>query len=196
MMRLALLRHGVTDWNRERRLQGRADVPLSAAGAAAMAGLRLPRQLDGARIYCSPLQRARQTAALLGCAEPIVEPRLIEMDWGDYEGRTIAELRAGFDAPLAANEARGLDFRPPGGESPREMQHRLRGWLAEVALGDRPAVAVTHKGVIRALLALAYDWDMTGRQPLKLDWSRLHGFDLARDGSLHPGPYNIALEVA
>ena len=196
MIQLALLRHGVTDWNREHRLQGRADIPLSAIGRTALTGLQLPHAWAEAQIYCSPLMRARETAALLGCADPILDPRLIEMDWGAYEGRTIAELRSELDAPMLANESRGLDFLPPGGESPRQVQARLRAWLAEVAASDKPVVAVTHKGVIRSALALAYDWDMKGRQPLKLDWSRLHGFTLAADGSLRPGSCNIALEAA
>jgi broad specificity phosphatase PhoE len=196
MIQLALLRHGVTAWNQERRLQGRADVPLSAAGRAAMVGLRLPTAWAAAQVYCSPLQRARETAALLGCADPILEPRLIEMHWGAYEGYTIAELRSELDAPMLTNESRGLDFLPPGGESPRSVQARLRTWFAEVARLDKPVLAVTHKGVIRSALALAYDWDMKGRQPVKLDWTCLHGFNLAPDGSLHPGSCNIALEAA
>jgi probable phosphoglycerate mutase len=195
MIHLALLRHGVTAWNQEQRLQGRADMPLSPAGEAALAGRRLPACLAGARVYCSPLLRARQTAALLGCADPILEPRLIEMDWGAYEGRTVAALRAELDGSMVVNEARGLDFLPPGGESPRTVQARLRSWLVETAASEGPVVAVVHKGVIRVALALAYDWDMTGRQPLKLDWSRLHFFKLAADGSLRPGRCNVALEV-
>src|SRR3546814_19841125 len=62
-----------------------------------------------------------------------------------------------------ANEARGLDFRPPGGESPRDVQDRLRPLLAELADAGEDVVAVSHKGVLRALYALASGWDMRGK---------------------------------
>src|SRR3546814_15044213 len=63
---------------------------------------------------------------------------------------------------MAANEARGLDFRPPGGESPRDVQDRLRPLLAELAAAGADVVAVSHKGVLRALYALASGWDLRG----------------------------------
>src|SRR3546814_19659201 len=69
---------------------------------------------------------------------------------------------------MAAAEALGLDLRPPGGESPRQVQDRLKPWLAERSSCGRDTIAVTHKGVIRALYALACGWDMTGPPPDKL----------------------------
>jgi broad specificity phosphatase PhoE len=162
MSLLALIRHGATDWNAERRLQGRADRPLSPAGRASVQGWRLPPLLKDAAWATSPLARARETAALLcpsGCA---VEQRLIEMDWGGWEGRTRQELlrEAGSDA-LDRNPL-GRDFRPPGGESPREVILRLKPWIAERASSGEATVAVTHRGVVRALYAEATGWDMIG----------------------------------
>jgi probable phosphoglycerate mutase len=87
------------------------------------------------------------------------------MDWGAWEGRTLADLRAEAPAAMAANEARGLDFRPQGGESPREVRARLEPLLAEFQ-GD--VICVTHKGVIRAALSLATGWDMTSKPPVRL----------------------------
>src|SRR3546814_16815565 len=69
---------------------------------------------------------------------------------------------------MAANEARGLDFRPPGGESPRDVQDRLRPLLAELADAGEDVVAVSHKGVLRALYALASGWDLRGKPATKL----------------------------
>jgi probable phosphoglycerate mutase len=69
---------------------------------------------------------------------------------------------------MAANEARGLDFRPPGGESPREVCARLQALLGELARDPRPVVAVCHKGIMRAALVLATGWDMRGRPPVRL----------------------------
>ena len=124
-MRICLIRHGPTAWNEGGRIQGRADIALSAAGRAEVRGWRLPAGFAGARWLTSPLRRARETAALLP-GSGVVEPRLVEMDWGAWEGWRGAELRAKAPAELAANEALGLDFRPPGGESPREVGARAR----------------------------------------------------------------------
>jgi probable phosphoglycerate mutase len=110
------------------------------------------------------------------------DDRLIEMDWGDWEGETLADLRARGGEAMAANEARGLDFRPPGGESPAEVQSRVLGWLADVAAAERDVAAVTHKGVIRVVMAKALGWDMRGKPPVRLDWTRAHVFDATPDG--------------
>jgi broad specificity phosphatase PhoE len=165
-MRILLLRHGRTAWNEQGRMQGRADLALSPAGRAEVAGWQLPDGWAGARWLSSPLRRARETAALLTDRPVAIEPRLIEMDWGSWEGRTLAELRAAAPATMAANEARGLDFRPESGESPREVRARLASLLADLA--DAPAVCVTHKGVIRAAVSLATGWDMRCKPPLRV----------------------------
>jgi probable phosphoglycerate mutase len=94
----------------------------------------------------------------------------------------LAELRAADGAAFAENEARGLDLQPPGGESPRQVQDRLRPWLRRLAAAGADAGAVTHKGVIRALLAQACDWPMLGKPPVKLDWQCLHDFRITDDG--------------
>ncbi len=182
MTLLALLRHGPTQWNAEKRIQGHADVPLSAAGRAAVTGWRLPAGLDRYRWVSSPLGRAAETAALLLGRPVAVEDRLREMAWGAWEGRSLADLRAEGGAAMAANEALGLDFRPPGGESPCDVQWRLRSWLVEIAAQGTPVGAVTHRGVIRAVYALAAGWDMTGRPLHRLDGDCLHLFRLDADG--------------
>ena len=78
---------------------------------------------------------------------------------------------------------RRLDVTVASGESPRDVQARLAPWLAQVAARKRPLVAVTHKGVIRAILALATGWDMTGTPPARLGWDCAHLFALAADGA-------------
>ncbi len=168
MTPLLLIRHGLTEWNASGRIQGRADIGLSARGRAEVGGWRLPAAWTDARWLASPLRRARETAALLTDRPVVVEPRLIEMDWGSFEGRGARELRAEAPRALAANEALGLDFRPPGGESPREVGARLQALVGELAADPTPVVAVCHKGVIRAALALATGWDMRRRPPLRL----------------------------
>jgi broad specificity phosphatase PhoE len=165
-MKIALIRHGRTAWNQEGRMQGRADIPLAPAGRADVLGWRVPAAWGDARWLGSPLRRATETAALLTDRPVEVEPRLIEMDWGAWEGRTLAGLRAEIPEAMAANEARGLDFRPPDGESPREVRARLESLLAD--LTDGLVVCVTHQGVIRAALSLATGWDMLSKPPLRL----------------------------
>ena len=195
-----MIRHGPTDWTAEGRIQGHSDVPLSAEGRAAVRGWRLPPELldqDGWDWLSSPLGRARETAALLnpenGAAGIPTERALIEMYWGDWEGRLLAELRDEGGARVAEEEARGLDFRPPGGESPREVQARLLPLLAALASTGRPSVAVSHKGVIRALYALASGWDMTGRPPEKLRDACAHRFTLAAGGAPRAEQLNVPL---
>jgi len=176
---LALLRHGDTAWSAEGRIQGRADPPLSDAGRAALRLFRLPEACSAMRIITSPLARCVETAALLGATRAEREPRIAEMSWGEWEGRRLAELRSELGAAMQENEARGWDFRPPGGESPREVLARVRSWLAELAV---PTLAITHRGVIRAIFAAAAGWDMVGKPPAKLDWSAVQLFRLGRDG--------------
>ena len=134
---------------------------------------------------CSPLQRARRTAELMQPSMPVaVDSRLREMSFGGWEGKSVAQLRAEGGESFAAAERLGLDFHPPGGESPRMAMDRLREWTREVAATGQPVVAVSHKAAIRALLALATGWDMTGRQPVKLDWRCLHFFTTQADGGV------------
>jgi probable phosphoglycerate mutase len=117
------------------------------------------------------------------------------MRHGAWEGRRLADLRAEFGADMAANEARGLDYRAPGGESPRELQARLRPWLVEVAAAGEPVLAIAHKGVIRALYAAASGWDMTGKPPERLTDEALHCFRLDRDGALAIDRLNLPLRA-
>lgn len=168
-MRIALLRHGPTEWNAEKRVQGSIDTPLSPEGEAKMATLLVPEGFDHATAYCSPRRRTRQTAACLGLRNPAIDIRLEEQNWGDWEGLTIAEIKArhGDDAFLRAGS--GLCFRPPGGESTGEVHARLGAFFAEVAARGEEAIAVTHAGVLRAAYTLATGWDMSAPYPAELD---------------------------
>ncbi len=193
MARLALLRHGPTAWTAERRLQGRGDPPLSPAGRAAVAAWQLPPEVEGFAWVTSPLLRARETAALLGHGDARVDPRLVEMSFGEWEGRRLAEISTELGPAMTAMEERGLDFRAPGGESPREVQQRLAPFLAETGQGGVDRLAVVHKAVIRALYALATGWPMLGRPPERLVEFGLHLFVVAGDGRLCLGRLNLPL---
>ncbi len=180
---LAMLRHGPTRWTAERRLQGRNDQPLSAAGRAAVRSWQMPAETTGFHWITSPLARARETAGLLGHADAKVEPRLTEMSFGAWEGERLVDLRQRLGPAMQALENQGLDFRAPGGESPREVQARLDPLLMEIGRDGVDVLAVTHKAVIRALYAHASGWPMLGRPPCKLAECVLHLFSIAADGS-------------
>ncbi len=163
MTLLAVLRHGPTEWSAARRLQGCSDIPLSPEGRATVASWRLPPALAACRWLTSPLSRAVETAEILGLAARR-EVRLIEMAWGEWEGLSLADLRAMPDAALA-----------------------------EIASGGTAVGAVSHKGVIRALFALASGWDMLGKAPARLDWQSAHLFRLDAAGNPAVERLNVSL---
>ena len=191
MTLLALIRHMPTEWNAAGRLQGREDLPLAEDTAL---DCRVPPELNGFLWLTSPLRRAVDTARRLGVAEAVIEPRLTEMGWGAWEGETLAGLRARLGAEMAMAEAAGLDLRPPGGESPRDVQARVMPLLSEIAHSARPTAAITHKGVIRAVLSLATGWDMTDKPPHRLSWSSAQLFRLDAAGQPSVARLNLPLE--
>ena len=176
MIELVMLRHAMTEWNEAGRIQGRTDIPLCERGRQALAGHRLPERFASYRVYSSPLLRAVETAALLGLETPILDHRLMEMGWGAWEGETRGSVAAADPCGVARNEARGPDFRPPGGESPREVRIRVVGWVRSATRARSNVVAITHKGVIKAVLGLAFGWNLVGKSPVRLDWACAHRF--------------------
>ncbi|MEM1315731.1 MAG: histidine phosphatase family protein [Pseudomonadota bacterium] len=187
MTRVALVRHFPTDWNAEGRLQGRTDVPLSEASRAALAGLALPPDWRDGPVIASPLARAAETARALSAGDVALDPRLIEFDFGQWEGRIGAELLADPACAYGPVEGWGPDFRAPGGESVTEMTERAAAALkAHAAEG---AVFVLHRGVMRALLALATGWAWRGPEPFRIKRAALHPIDLDAEGrpvAAHP----------
>jgi broad specificity phosphatase PhoE len=180
-MRIALLRHGPTDWNAQRRIQGHTDIALSDEGLRQMQGLRVP--FPAARIFSSPLLRARQSAAAMGFDDPILDARLMEQNWGRWEGMSLEAIteQEGKDAFIRAGR-RGL-FRPPGGESIDEVVARVDGFLRDASREDNDAIAITHMGVLRAAYTLATGWDMATPMPAELDVSKILVLELDKSGT-------------
>ena len=162
---LYFARHGETDWNRERRLQGQHDIPLNALGRvqASRSGelLRGLLERDGrpAAQYdyvSSPLGRARETMELMRAAMGLdpeayrTDARLMEMSFGRWEGFTFAELQAREAPALAERERDKWGFVLPGGESYAQLQVRVRAWYETM---ERDSVVSAHGGVCRALIA-------------------------------------------
>jgi probable phosphoglycerate mutase len=160
---LYVVRHGETDWNREGRLQGQRDISLNELGRAqaAEAACRLqalvarPEALD---YVASPMERTRETMELLRGAlglDPAgyrTDPRLVELTFGEWEGRTWREVRKADPDRASARERDKWGYVPPGGESYAGLAARTRPFLEEVA---RDTVVVAHGGVARVFLAIA-----------------------------------------
>ena len=192
-VRLMLIRHGMTAWNQEKRIQGRIDQPLCEAGEKALRELSIPPGTGVQQWFTSPLRRARDSARLLGIETVEVEPALIEMHWGDWEGQVLKPLRRQLGDEMRNNEARGLDFCPPQGESPRQVQARLQPWLVDIAVGGVDTGAVVHKGIIRCIYSLATGWDMRGESPVDFAWDAMHQFEIEPDGQLRKSYRSIPL---
>lgn len=174
--RLLLVRHGVTDWNREGRWQGRLDPPLSADGRleARLLAARVVADpsLRPARILSSTLGRAAQTAEAIGTALGLaVEPdaRLMEIGAGEWEGRTHAELEAVDAARYRAWRSQEDDARPPGGEPLEDAVGRVHALLGEIVPGGGPwpAMLVSHGGILRVIASVLLD--LPGRSMWNLD---------------------------
>jgi broad specificity phosphatase PhoE len=148
---LVLVRHGRTTANATGLLLGRADPPLDEVGVAQAAALA--SVVAGARrVVCSPLRRARETAAALGL--PVeVDERWIELDYGDFDGRPLAEVPAEVWAQWRADVA----FAPPGGESLAALGERVRAACDELAdeAAQGDVVVVSHVSPIKAAVAWA-----------------------------------------
>lgn len=170
MIRLALLRHGHTAWNRAGRVQGRTDIPLDAEAVAQLSSLRLPEDWQDAQLVSSPLQRAFETARLVTGRTPLTDPALIEMNWGDWEGARAAELAADPEKDHRHIEDWGWHYTPPNGESPQQVKNRLAPWLSGL---KEDTVAVCHIGIMRVVLAMATGWNFDGPAPFVVKRNRL-----------------------
>ena len=153
-MRVILIRHGETEWNQARRLQGQVDIPLSPAGKGQVALLRpLIQHLAPTHVVISALSRAADTADVLGLQVNGTEPRLNEAHLGEWEGVSSAELKAAGPEYAAWRAGR---FDPPGAEPHEIFRTRIREGFDAVVAGaashDTVAI-ITHGGVVRGLLA-------------------------------------------
>ncbi|MFH9660941.1 histidine phosphatase family protein [Streptomyces sp. NPDC017248] len=161
MTDFVLVRHGETVWHAENRYAGRTDVPLTALGrrqAAELGAWAAGQHLDA--VLCSPLSRARLTAAPAATALGLtlrVDERLYELDFGRGDGLTRAEMAEAFPEALAAFLADPVAHHLPGGEDPAAAAGRATGCLQETAraLPDGRVLVVAHSTLLRlALCAL------------------------------------------
>lgn len=156
-----IVRHGQTDWNVEFRLQGQSDTDLNANGRAQAAanGKLLATLIPDPKRFAyvaSPMKRTRETMEIIRGALGLpsggyaVDPRIVEMNFGDWETYTFAELEKTTPGSSKARDSDKWGFLPPGtgAESYAMMAERVRPWLAGL---KGPIVVVTHGGVIRSI---------------------------------------------
>lgn len=152
--RICLVRHGETEWNTERRIQGQIDIALNPTGLdqATAVGSWL-RNAGIVALYSSDLKRAWATAQAIGAAlglSPVAVPEMRERRYGIFEGLTYDEARARFPEGYAAFARRDADYSFDRGESLKQMAARVTGKLEEIAAAHpRQNVAVVlHGGVL------------------------------------------------
>jgi probable phosphoglycerate mutase len=160
-----MIRHGQTDWNAELRMQGQKDIPLNTLGRAQATGngralkAILGDSVDAYDFVASPLSRTRETMERLRAAMGLdpqayrTDERLVELNFGDWEGHTLAELELFWPDRLKARMQGKWDFIPPGtdAESYEILSWRVGSWLRSVT---GPTVCVSHGGVMRSVLRL------------------------------------------
>lgn len=187
-MQLYVIRHGQTDWNAERRLQGQKDIPLNDVGRAQASqnGETLKGLLgaaEGFSFIASPLSRTRETMERLRQAmglDPLdyrTDERLRELSFGDWEGHTLKEVRRIAPEKLLARDADKWSFIPPGSvaESYEILCWRVGAWLQSL---EGPTVSVSHGGVIRSLFRLIGGVDETEAAALPIPQDRILAVDV------------------
>ena len=156
--RFGLIRHAQTRWNREKRIQGQSDSPLTSDGECqAVHWGRLLEPFGWDRILTSDTGRAQATAEYINTILKIsltTDRRLREQNWGQWAGKTIADLKADHPSELKAQEDAGWAFCPPGGEDRLRVWQRSHKALLEASARwpGTKILVVTHEGVIKSLI--------------------------------------------
>ena len=156
-----IARHGQTGWNATARVQGQAEADLNETGRrqAAQNGRTLARLVpdpSGFRFIASPMRRTRETMEIIRETMGLprdgyeLEPRIVEVHFGDWQGFTFAELEAANPGSTATRDLDKWNFVPPGqgAESYAMLAERIRPWISQL---QGPVIVVTHGGVIRSL---------------------------------------------
>lgn len=157
MTRIYLVRHGQTEWNRQERFRGRIDIPLNDLGRAQAQAIADYLSGKGvAAVYASPLSRAVETARPIAednKLAPAVLPGLIDISYGEWQGRTPSEVREEFPELLELWYAEPHQVDIPGGQNLETVQKQAMGAISETLSrhDDEAAVLVTHQIVIKVL---------------------------------------------
>ncbi len=168
-MTLYLLRHGQTSANRGGLLQGHVDLDLTELGRTqAAAAAQAFRQRDVSRIVSSPLRRAVQTAEIVARnlgLDFTVDARLVEIDYGLWDERALAEISDSDWAQWRSD----ADFAPPNGESLRSVSERAAAFAEATLATDGNSIAVSHVSPIKAVVAWSLGGDVATTWRMHLD---------------------------
>lgn len=165
-MLLYLVRHGETDWNAERRIQGVSETPLNSIGRAqAEALVSSFRGRPVVALYTSPLERARQTAEVLGAAlglEVREEARLAELDQGDLEGMTFDQIEETYNGFLERWRTVPAEVQMPRGENLHQLQARAWDAVEDIRARhpEKMVIAVSHNLTITTLMCRVMELDL------------------------------------
>jgi probable phosphoglycerate mutase len=186
-MHLLLIRHGETDWNNERRIQGNTDTPLNACGItqAEKLAARIATENRIDALYASPLSRARVTAEIIGkqCGlAPILDERLKEKGLGDLEGLTADEFEQRYP-DLHRGWISSIEHFPlPGEETPAQLRERIETFLADLHTrhpnGSRIGV-VSHGGTVGMFVGTLIGLGVNVRSPFWFDNASITLIDLS-----------------
>lgn len=160
-MRLIITRHGQTEWNTTRRMQGSCDSPLTEQGVRQADQLRARLRLLDVDCACvSPLQRARQTAAKILCDRDVdvrIDARLQEASLGLFEGITMDEARQRYPEQADNFQKHPERFAPIGGETFDQVRARVAGFLHDMTRERGCVLVVTHALVMRVMRVVLLD---------------------------------------
>ena len=158
-LRILLARHGVTEWNRSRRFQGRTDSELSADGLLQAEKLSVcVRAWKPDVVFTSPLKRAFSTASKI--AQPVILPELEEINFGSWEGLSIDLLLSEHTESFVRWRADPFFNPPEDGEKWQSIHERLtRAFEIMKSSGHERIAAISHGGIIRALFCVILGFD-------------------------------------
>ncbi|WP_027363747.1 alpha-ribazole phosphatase [Desulfotruncus alcoholivorax] len=186
--RILLIRHGETVWNKEAKLQGQTDIPLSEKGiqqAVALSKRLSDRKIEA--VYASSLSRAIRTAGFI--AEPHhrqvqILPDLQELNFGNWEGLTFKEIQQNYSELSKTWWSKPLETRIPGGETLDELAKRSNRAIKDIVLkhNDQTVAVVAHGGTIRSIVGTVLGIDLNQYWKLRQDNASLsivyfHGWD-------------------
>lgn len=185
-VKIALIRHSVTKWNEEGRIQGHFDSPLTEYGCKLAAGWQKklePETFDA--VLTSDLERTIATANIItqGLELPTIHLQgLREQDWGEWSGLTMEELNAQFPGKIDEEVAKGWDFTPNNGENRIECATRgtqaLKDGINEIIRtvnkDEIKILVVAHEGIIKSVIYKLLDHDFMPEERKLLKKRKLH----------------------
>jgi broad specificity phosphatase PhoE len=186
MTRIFLIRHGTTEWNREEIFRGRADCALNDTGRAEARAVAVYLQgVEIEKIYSSPLSRADETAKAIAAKrglQVIPDPAFIDLDFGEWQGLPLKEVREKYPDLYRAWRERPQDVTFPGGENLAQVRARAWEGLLRVVQEnpEKTALIVSHRVITKVLICAALGLDNSRFWQIKQDTTAINCLEYAR----------------